>query len=207
MILGDFPNSLCSFSYSPTKTPNSSWYCFPATHKQIAPSSNVWHECPIPTVAATKFAWHVGDENSDETEIETKFVRTSTERNQTNVWQTTRKSKGNNFTTRWRENQSTQHNITTESCSVIMKPSRHPAQKKGKLHVWQAQRPGIRQSMCWTASVACAETHIAETKLANWPGGNVEDMTPNVANCIGSKYRDQELSRHTHNCTGCTRRN
>ena len=39
-----------------------------------------------------------------------------------------------------------------------------------KLHRWQAQRPGIRQSICWTAPAAGADTNMLKINLANCHG-------------------------------------
>ena len=42
----------------------------------------------------------------------------------------------------------TQHNMTDETCSVILYHHNIAGENSGKLHGWQAQRAEIRQSIC-----------------------------------------------------------
>ena len=42
----------------------------------------------------------------------------------------------------------TQHKMTDETCSVILNHHDTVGENSGKLHRWQAQRPGIGQSIC-----------------------------------------------------------
>ena len=56
---------------------------------------------------------------------------------------------------------------------------------------------GIRQSTCWTAPAARADTTILKINLANCQGAGAEDMTNALVNCTGSRRRDQGCNHHS----------
>ena len=81
----------------------------------------------------------------------------------------------------------TQHNMTEETCSVILNPSRHCGRKlrTGGTHRHQ---------------------HF-ENQPGQLPGGaGAEDMTNALVNCTGSRRRDQGCNHHSGSLTGGRRR-
>ena len=119
------------------------WMGYSTSERQFLHEGHVWDLCPIPIIAKTRPAKDVG-KRKQLTRLNSMYTLFDQAQPAPKQMYDKQHGKAKGTISGQASARTTQHNMTDETCSVMLNHHDIVGENSGKLHGWQAQRPRLQ---------------------------------------------------------------